>query len=204
MKDFFKRILRAGILICALPSVAKDYANKHILQTVTFILFLLVFFYCSFSLIDSGLEIVDLQTAFSTGNTRKTTDWIVIHHTAGTQNDKINDIAKIHFGKNQWSTIAYHYFINADGEVFRLKPENEIAPHSYHYNDNSIAICLSGNFNNYDVPKAQYKSLLKLVKKLLKEYNLNEDKILRHCDLGGNNTECPGRHFDLETFKSDL
>lgn len=148
------------------------------------------------------LQIVDLQAAFTTGNKRTSTEFLIIHHTAG--KGKVNDICRVHFGERKWSTVGYPFVIDEDGTVYQLKPDDEVSPHSYHYNNNSIAICCIGNFNNYPMPKAQYEALCKLTRRLMKKFNLAKDDILRHCDLKGNNTECPGKYFNLEKFRKDL
>jgi len=194
--DIKKKFYKAGYLIVTAPVVF-----KKISISIVCIVFLIIVIGCNFN---SGLQICDLQAAFTTGNQRSATEYVVIHHTAGRQDGTVNDICKVHFGEHQWSTIGYHYFVAADGTVYQLKPDGEVAPHSFHYNNNAVAICCSGNFNDYPMPEPQYRALLKLTRQLLSKYKLTEKDVLRHCDLKGNQTECPGRNFDLTTFREDL
>ena len=191
-----KRIFKAGYLLATMPIVFW----KATICILLFIAFVAVLAFKS----KGDLHITDVSAAFTTGNVRPTTDYVVIHHTAGRQDGNINQVAQVHFGEHRWSTIGYHYFVAADGSVFQLKPDDEVAPHSYHYNNNAVAICCSGNFNDYPMPEAQYSALLQLTRLILQKYNLKVDNVLRHCDLDGNQTECPGRHFDFQTFREDL
>lgn len=194
--DIKKKFYKAGYLIVTAPVVF-----YKISLSIIAVVFLIIVIGCNFN---SGLQIVDLQAAFTTGNKRTSTEYLIIHHTAGNPNGTVNDLCRVHFGERGWSTVAYPFYIGNDGTVYQLKPDDEVSPHSFHYNNNAIAICCSGNFNDYPMPDAQYEALLKLTRRLLKKFNLTPNDVLRHCDLPGNQTECPGRNFDLTKFRKDL
>ena len=207
--------VKATALLILAPVAAYDWLEKHkvgvlcsLATTALLVLFVFVCGSCGEDkdeytpTLDADLQIVNLQAAFTTGNKRTSTEFLVIHHTAG--KGKVNDICRVHFGERKWSTVGYPFVIDEDGTVYQLKPDDEVSPHSYHYNNNSIAICCIGNFNNYPMPKAQYEALCKLTRRLMKKFNLTKNDILRHCDLKGNNTECPGKYFNLQQFKKDL
>lgn len=213
IKDKIKQSkhFKALCLVILAPVAAANWVDRHkkglltsIAITVLLYTTCLIFSCGKEEQIYGNVQIEDVSAAFRTGNIRKMTDYIVIHHTAGSDNGKINDIAKIHLGEHQWSTVGYHYFIDVDGTIYQLKPDNEVAPHSFHYNDNSVAIVLNGNFNNKQVPEAQYKALVLLTRQIMTKYNISKSAVLRHCDLNGNNTECPGKYFNLEKFRKDL
>lgn len=203
---------KAFFLVCYAPKFVwdtiKEYAEKYKKNIILGSAIIGVLFVCLINLnwksCGGELHIVDVSAAFSTNNIRPTTEAVVIHHTAGTLNDNINGIAKIHFGDHKWSTIGYHYFINADGVVFQLKPENEVAPHSFHYNENSVAICLAGNFNNYEPTKAQWTAVVLLTRQIVEKYGLTPSDVYKHGELRGNNTECCGKMFNIEKLKEEL
>ena len=202
---------KALCLVILAPVAAANWVDRHkkgllISIAITVLLYTtcLIFSCGKEEQIYGNVQIKDVSAAFRTCNIRQKTEYIAIHHTAGSDNGKINEIAKIHLGEHQWSTVGYHYFIDVDGTIYQLKPDNEVAPHSFHYNDNSVAIVLNGNFNNKQVPEAQYKALVLLTRQMMAKYNISKSAVLRHCDLQGNNTECPGKYFNLEQFRNDL
>lgn len=210
--------VKATALLILAPVAAYDWLEKHkvgvlcsLATTALLVLFVFVCGSCGedkdeYTPTFNGGELVinDISAAYSTGVLRPKTEFIVIHHTAGSDNGKISDIAKIHLKQNKWNSIGYHYFIDVDGTVTQLRDDRECAPHSYHYNNNSVAIVLNGNFSNHPVGSAQYTSLVLLVRELMAKYGLGKDAVKRHCDLNGNSTECPGKYFNLQQFKKDL
>ena len=150
----------------------------------------------------STIAMTDVSDIYRTGNMRTSTEWIVIHHTAGSPNCTHEDIARIHIGERGWSTIGYHYFIDERGIIYKLHKDGEVAPHSFRYNNNSVAICLSGNFVNHKPSAAQWASLKKLTKFLMSKYHLTTDRIRGHKQVN-NDTECPGS-LDLELLKKEV
>lgn len=200
-----KRYLKAFVLLLVAPiigcEVIRDKIKENRAKTIIVAALISVVTICAF-MPEQELKITDLSAAFDTGNKRKTTNYIVIHHTAGSADDNINGVCKIHYGNNKWSTIGYNYFIDKSGNVFRLKSDDEVAPHTYGHNDDALGIVCAGNFSKYSMPKAQYAALVRLTKLLVNKYNLKADCVKRHCDL--NATECPGTMFDFETFIDDI
>lgn len=156
-----------------------------------------------FSKITAERPIIDCSEAFRTNNIRPTTEYVVIHHIAAKQGS-VNDICNVHFGEHQWSTIGYHYYVRKDGTIIQLKPDNEVAPHALYFNNNCVAICLEGNFSDEFIEDVQKEALLYITEKMLDKYHLTADKVLRHCDLRGNNTECPGTKFNIEEIRKCL
>ena len=133
---------------------------------------------------------------------------IAIHHTAGNPNCGVNDICKVHFGERQWGKIGYHFFIDKDGGIYQLHPLDERVPHAYGCNDNAIAICLAGNFSQYEVPQAQWQSAIRLTKWLMQKYHLVMNNVMKHSELKKysllNNTECAGLKLDMDKFRNEL
>ncbi len=96
----------------------------------------------------------------------------------------------------------YHFYINPDGTITAGQPLNMECFHSGWtvYNRNSIAICMIGKIHEYAPPEAQYQALVKLTKRLFKNFKINS--ALRHSDV--TNTNCPGTYFDWRRFTMDI
>jgi len=159
---------------------------------------------------ESGtVDIVDLTPAFSTGEKRTLdVEVIAIHHTAGNPNAGIHQIILKHYIENGWKKIGYHFFIAKDGTIYQLRPLNERVPHAYGCNDNAIAICLAGNFSQYECPKTQWDAAKKLTRSLMVQYNVTKDHVLKHSELTKysplNRTECAGKLFNMDKFREEL
>lgn len=156
-----------------------------------------------------GFGFNDLTAAFKTGEKRSMqVELIAIHHTAGNPNGSVNDLAKIHLGQNKWNSVGYHFYIVPDGTVYQLRPLDECVPHAYGCNGNSIAICLAGNFNEYEPTDAQRTSALQLCRWLMKKYGLTADKVKAHGELTAyspsNTTDCCGKLFNIAKFRQEL
>ena len=196
-----KRYLKAFVLILALPLIGYLIVKENKVKAIIIAVAIIALSVCAF-IPEKELQITDLSAAFNTGIKRNTTNYIVIHHTAGNADGSINDVVRIHYGEHKWSTIGYHYYISKDGKVYRLKSDDEVAPHTLGHNDDAVGIVCAGDFNLSVMPKEQYNALVKLTKEMITKYNLSTSRIKRHCDL--NTTECPGSKFDFEAFIDDV
>lgn len=114
---------------------------------------------------------------------------IIIHHTA---NDAASDTAKsVHSAhlSNGWAGIGYHFLISADGTIEKGRPQSAVGAHCVGANTGSLGIALSGNFEKNMPAAAQLLSLIWLIAKLKKSYNITT--ILPHSAYSA--TACPGR-----------
>ena len=102
----------------------------------------------------------------------------------------------------------YHFIIGHTGEVFKAQPIEQPSWHCTNYQANlvSIGICFLGNFENPEtssgeMPTEQFNAGVKLIKSLMKQFNVPLINILRHKDVvsdithTANSTECPGKNF---------
>jgi hypothetical protein len=116
----------------------------------------------------------------------------VIHHSGGRHRpakvrQHIQAIARFHVRRRGWPTIAYHYIIDADGNIYRT---NRPQVASFHSGDkatnlSSYGICMLGNFRTYDPTPAQLDACRWLVGEL------NVVQIVPHKAVV--QTSCPGR-----------
>ena len=141
---------------------------------------------------------------FSEYTKRPKTEIIVIHHTEKLNpetNEPMDDdssalrVHKWHIEHNGWAGIGYHYLIRKNGMIEQGRLPEMMGAHVYGYNDNSIGICLAGNFNKGvgKPTKSQIQSVKELTSWLCRKYNISPSKqtILGHRDLISETT-CPG------------
>ena len=102
--------------------------------------------------------------------------------------------------------VSSHYFIKANGEIIVLVPDLYIAWHageSYwknfkYLNKNSIGIEISNpghEYNYKNFSDKQIKSVLKLIKYLIKKYKIKSSNILGHSDIAPTRKKDPGEKF---------
>lgn len=127
----------------------------------------------------------------------RTISTIAIHHS---QNRKtIDDIKNLHVNKYKWDDIGYHFVIDKNGEILRGRNVEKIGAHVYNFNENSIGICLIGNFDIENPGNLQLNSLLNLIKELKIKYNV--EKILGHREFPNAIKTCPGINIDLDKIR---
>ncbi len=126
--------------------------------------------------------------------------FIIIHYTA-LKNYK-EAISYLCDAKNK---VSAHYVISQKGKVFNLVDEKKRAWHAGQsfWNDykdiNSISIGIeldfSSNKKNCTYSKDMISSLIILLKKLKKKYNINNENILGHSDIAPYRKKDPGEKF---------
>lgn len=132
---------------------------------------------------------------------------VVIHYvgTAGTSassNQKYFQQLRI----TEKTYASCHFIVGLDGEIIQCIPVNEIAYASKDRNIDTLAIEYCHTDEDGECVGATYQSLVKLVAKICKTYNLDSDDILRHYDVTGK--ECPKYYVDNQAawdqFKADV
>ena len=130
--------------------------------------------------------------------------YIVIHHSATKQgNAAIFD--NYHRGeKGMRDGLAYHFVIgngakSKDGQVEAgQRWARQIAgAHCYDnkMNQESVGICLVGNFDQSKPTAKQMDALIKLIADLQKQYRIPKSNILLHKEVDKRQTNCPGKNF---------
>ena len=123
---------------------------------------------------------------------------IVLHHSAS-KNANIESIHREHIEKG-WSGIGYHYFIKKDGKIYRGREEHFIGAHVKKNNQNTLGICLEGDFEVETLTEQQSDSVLNLLKYLYLKYNIEE--LEGHRELS--ETLCPGENLKVTSIKKEL
>ncbi len=136
-------------------------------------------------------------------------EYIFIHHTGATQDNPEADtshhtleIIDEYHKSLGWGSCGYNYVIEKDGRVRQGRKDNEIGAHTIGYNDRSIGICLSGNFDHYLPTEAQINALKELVKTKMTQYSIPLNKILPHRAVA--NKSCYGNLLSDDWIKNLL
>ena len=121
---------------------------------------------------------------------------IIIHCSATRSNQRftVAMLKKCHDARFHGKGIAYHYYIEKDGQVYQTRDEEEIGMHARHYNAHSIGICYEGGLDENGVDKdtrtpEQRAALIALLRALKEDYP--DAEIMGHCELEGVHKACP-------------
>ena len=128
---------------------------------------------------------------------------LYIHHTATPRETTTFEWVDDFHKSKGWGGIGYHYFIGADGSLKQGRADEEIGAHVKWDNQNSIGICVAGNFEEEVPTEAQMGTLTQLLKKLCQKYRIKPAAIWGHGDrirtcwwkpaVWFNPTLCPGK-----------
>lgn len=125
---------------------------------------------------------------------KRTISHILIHHSATPSVSTNHDAVKrFHTEERGWSDIGYHYTIDHGGVVRKGREDNVIGAHCKGFNNNSLGICLFGNFEDEQPTQAQIETLIALLKRLQETYQVPAGNVLGHKDKGA--TSCCGKHL---------
>ncbi len=139
--------------------------------------------------------------------------YLIVHHSA---TEAGNSLAfHKHHLKRGWDRgVGYHFVIDngtskkRDGQIEVtprwLKQQNGAHCKASSMNTKAIGICLVGNFNKEFISRKQMDSLVFLVRQLMTYYKIPFNNIIGHGKVPEASTECPGRNFPWEEFKSRL
>lgn len=127
-----------------------------------------------------------------------TPKYIIVHHTSGTDanpladtsNHTAKDVDTWHKAKG-WDGIGYNWFIEKDGKVVAGRSEDKTGAHTIGHNNDSIGICLAGNFDATLPTEAQVTALKQLLQSKMIEYKIPKENIFPHRKFA--NKTCYGK-----------
>ncbi len=134
--------------------------------------------------------------------------FLVIHYT-GMQSARVS-IKRL---KNPRSKVSCHYFIMRSGIVQRMVNDDRVAWHAgkskwrniINLNNHSLGIEIQnkGHYLGYqNFTKKQIFSTIKLIKILMKKYNIQKKNVLGHSDIAPLRKLDPGEKFPWKTLSS--
>lgn len=135
---------------------------------------------------------------------------IVIHHSATAADIPVEEISRAHIDRG-FDAIGYHYLVTAVGEIVAGRPEHISGAHARGLNQESLGVCCIGNFDETDMPEAQWNALVSLVADLARRYAISAEFIIGHSDVvslsqEATPTRCPGERLysRLATLRSRI
>ena len=121
---------------------------------------------------------------------------LYIHHSESPKDSTTTEgIRDWHVNHNGWRNIGYSFVIEADGSIHQGRPIEEAGAHVYGDNQESVGICVAGNFDREEPTVDQIASLITLLAELCAEYNIHASNILGHRDHKGVKKTCPGKNL---------
>jgi len=129
---------------------------------------------------------------------------ITIHHSLSEDGDSLNwrAIRRHHKGKG-WDDVGYHFGIEkVKGEVEVLvgRALYRDGAHCLGANDDTIGICIVGNYNVNDLETLVKNELIKLVTGLCYIMDIPFDEVKGHKERDETRT-CPGDFFNLQEIR---
>lgn len=117
--------------------------------------------------------------------------YVVLHHTAGPENQTPEAIKRYHEEARGWPHIGYHYLVYRDGRVYKTLPNNAVPICVREFNPVSICVAAVGDFSAGVWPDDApgWRALWELKQALAKAYP--KALFVLHKNLVP--TECPGR-----------
>jgi hypothetical protein len=124
---------------------------------------------------------------------------IVVHHSAVPDTVGPAQIAAAHHDRG-FDDIGYHYLIQPDGLIVMGRPEAIVGAHALGANDDSIGICLLGDFSSVHPTSHQSHGLSLLLDRCKRRYDIPNEHIYGHCEVpqrdgSTRTTGCPGEQL---------
>ncbi len=104
-------------------------------------------------------------------------DTIVIHHTAMSPEIGPERIASVLVRDRDMAGIAYHFFIAADGTIYKTQPMTTRTGQAYQFSDNSVGVAFAGDFTNTIPTAKQLEAGSHLCAYLMLQLNVQRDNI---------------------------
>jgi len=115
---------------------------------------------------------------------------IVVHHSALPLSDGPLEIQAKHLSTQRYADIAYHFVIDAAGEIYAGRDLQVRGAHTGGHNTGTVGIVLLGNFEETMPFEAQLDSLKRLGRCLRDTYRITH--LAGHRDFQPGVTVCPG------------
>lgn len=135
--------------------------------------------------------------------TRTATNRIVIHHSASPANTTMGQVDQWH--RNQgFSCIGYHYFIESTGMIREGRDIWAVGAHAIGANNDSVGICLAGNFEEAPPTPEQIAALAVTIRDVRRLYG--DIPYIGHKDVDPANhpTACPGALFPWDDLAKEF
>jgi len=139
-----------------------------------------------------------------------TPEYIILHHSLTKDGATVSwaAIRRYHTQTLGWREIGYHFGVELVGsryEILTGRLMTEVGAHckTSAMNHRSLGICLVGNFDLAPPDMDQWAVALALVRSLCAVFSIAPKNVLGHTELAPYKS-CPGRFFDLTSFRRNL
>ncbi|NCN07882.1 N-acetylmuramoyl-L-alanine amidase [Candidatus Falkowbacteria bacterium] len=136
-------------------------------------------------------------------------EYLIIHHSQR-NNDWPAFVRFRHLYLRGWKDIGYHWLIGntrpftVNGKVYPGRLEQFQGAHALGYNDNSLGVCLIGDFDKIVPSNKQLHALFRLLLLKMSQYNIPVENVLGHRELFGVVKTCPGENIDMRIIREYL
>ncbi|MBN1994053.1 MAG: N-acetylmuramoyl-L-alanine amidase [Anaerolineae bacterium] len=108
---------------------------------------------------------------------------IILHHTATPPNVSVQRIAEYQVNNRGLPGITYHYCVTDQGQIYQTQPLEVVSSHAGNFSNDSIGVCLIGNFTDTTPPQQQLDAAAALLAQLVTEFGITVDQIVGYSDL---------------------
>ena len=129
---------------------------------------------------------------------RNETNRIIWHHSL-TDGGDVESFRRYHIHINGWADVGYHFVIPKNGRFQKGRDIKLVGAHAKRKNDDSIGICLVGDFHKYEPTINQMNESLILYHELCRLFSKNL-KIEYHRPQWMPNA-CPGKKMNRVDFE---
>jgi N-acetyl-anhydromuramyl-L-alanine amidase AmpD len=119
--------------------------------------------------------------------------YLVLHQTGVDPAITPQQLAQQHMSdpQRQWPGIGFHYVIAVDGTIYQTNRLETVCYHVIHQNAAAVGVALAGELNSQP-SEAQLAGAAVLLAWLAQDLKLPAGSIVGHCELPGQDTDCPG------------
>lgn len=129
---------------------------------------------------------------------------IIIHHSLTADSGTVSwgAIRRYHVETNGWSDIGYHAGVELVGdhqEILIGRLWDVEGAHVAGHNDDSLGLCLVGNFDEAEPPSNQLDAAAALVRFWMDLYDIPATEVYPHHHFNADKS-CPGTKFPWDKF----
>ena len=134
--------------------------------------------------------------------------YLVVHHEGGTaEGSSALAIHRYHVrpradGGRGWAAIGYHACVEPDGRIAEGRPTWAVGAHAKGHNDESLGLCLVGNFGLRQPPEVMIEAAAAWLR--WQKVLWPGAEIVGHKELPGAATSCPGQHIDMDDLRGQV
>ncbi|MBN1217414.1 MAG: N-acetylmuramoyl-L-alanine amidase [Anaerolineae bacterium] len=108
---------------------------------------------------------------------------IILHHSVTPPTVTAQRIAEYQVNNRGLAGISYHFCTTNQGQIYQTQPLEVVSNHAGNHSNDSVGICLIGDFSSNPPPQAQLDATAALLAQLAAELSIPVDQIFGYSDL---------------------